>query len=221
MILSNRLPLLLLLILTVLFPPFANSATRAAPHRSRPSALSLFPSPSLHIFFYAWYGAPPHDVGYLHWTHSVLPHWTPEVTKQHRSEPYVAPGDPGVTYYPARGLYSSHDGAVLEVQMEEMAEMGVDVVVVSWWGQKHKNSSVSKQAWTIESQCDMDVQLCSLITFFLLLWWTRWMGRVLEAIIACRPYSMQRRRRESKWPYTSEPHNNTAPVAHRTTAILC
>ena len=55
----------------------------------------------------------------------------------------MAPGDPGVTYYPARGLYSSHDSEVLEVQMAEMAEMGAEVAVVSWWGQKHKNSSVS------------------------------------------------------------------------------
>ena len=95
------------------------------------------------MFFYAWYGAPPHDAGYLHWTHSVLPHWTAEVTEQHRKDPYVAPGDPGVTHYPSRGLYSSHDSATLEVQMEEMADMGAEVAVVSWWGQKHKNSSVT------------------------------------------------------------------------------
>lgn len=142
MTLTLTLPLVILLLLTLLSPLLVSSATRSAPHRNRPSILSLFPSPSLHIFFYAWYGAPPHDVGYLHWTHSVLPHWTTEVTNQHRKEPYVAPGDPGITYYPARGLYSSHDSGALEVQMGEMAGMGVEVVVVSWWGQKHKNSSV-------------------------------------------------------------------------------
>lgn len=141
------LPLAVLLLIVALLSPSPISAatTRAAPHSKRSSALSLFPTPSLHVFFYAWYGAPPHDVGYLHWTHSVLPHWREEVTNQHRKEPYVAPGDPGVTYYPERGLYSSHDSDVLEVQMAEMAEMGADVVVVSWWGQKHKNSSVSTQ----------------------------------------------------------------------------
>jgi len=148
MILSTTLPLAFLLLLALLSPALVSSATRSAPHRNRPSALSLFPSPSLHIFFYAWYGAPPHDAGYLHWTHSVLPHWTTAVTDQHRKEPYVAPGDPGVTYYPARGLYSSHDSAVLEVQMAEMVDMGVEVVVVSWWGQKHKNSSVGTQQHT-------------------------------------------------------------------------
>ena len=144
---TPKSPLFGLLLLVILLAPVLVSAgTRAAPHRSRPSIQSLFPTPSLHAFHYAWYGAPPHDAGYLHWTHSVLPHWTEEVTKQHRKEPYVAPGDPGVTYFPARGLYSSHDSAVLDVQMAEMADMGVDVAVVSWWGQKHKNHSVGRAA---------------------------------------------------------------------------
>ena len=91
------------------------------------------------------YGAPPHDEGYLHWTHSVLPHWTPEVTARHRKDPYVAPGDPGVTFHPHRPLYSSHDPEVLHLQMQEMASMLVDVVVVSWWGAKHKNTSIDGQ----------------------------------------------------------------------------
>ena len=102
---------------------------------------NTFPAPALcHR-----YGAPPHDPGYLHWTHSVLPHWTPQVTAQHRSEPYLAPHDPGVTFHPFRPLYSSHDPAVLAVQMREMASMHVDVVVVSWWGSRHKNTSVDGQ----------------------------------------------------------------------------
>ena len=158
MALTSTSTLVILLLLTLVSPSIVRSATRAAPHRDRPSALSLFPQPSLHIFFYAWYGAPPHDVGYLHWTHSVLPHWTPEVTNQHRKEPYVAPGDPGITYYPSRGLYSSHDSDVLEAQMAEMAEMGVEVVVVSWWGQKHKNSSVREQPCTSRPRCRIEVQ---------------------------------------------------------------
>ena len=86
---NSNVPLLSLLLLLLLCISFSQAASS-----TNTSRLSLFPTPSLHAFFYAWYGAPPHDVGFLHWTHSVLPHWTPAITAQHRSEPYVAPGDP-------------------------------------------------------------------------------------------------------------------------------
>jgi glycoprotein endo-alpha-1,2-mannosidase len=142
------------LYLSLLFPSFLllffgtlsfASASSSPPQNKSYSPLSLFPSPSLHIFFYAWYGAPPTDVGYLHWTHSVLPHWQQDITDMHRKEPYIAPGDPGVSFYPSRGLYSSRDPVILDVQMAEMRSMQVDVVVVSWWGAKHKNNSIDGQ----------------------------------------------------------------------------
>ena len=109
------------------------------------SRLPLFPSRELHLFFYAWYGAPPQDASYLHWTHSVLPHWTPSITAQHRSSPYIAPGDPGVTYHPHRPLYSSHDPHTLHLQMQEIRATHTDVVVVSWWGVRHRNTSMDGQ----------------------------------------------------------------------------
>ena len=140
-----RLPYLPLLLLLLFLVTSAGTASPSPSHNKSYSPLSLFPSPTLHIFFYAWYGAPPTDVGYLHWTHSVLPHWKQEVTDLHRKEPYVAPGDPGVSFFPSRGLYSSRDPVILDVQMAEMRSMRVDVVVVSWWGAKHKNNSIDGQ----------------------------------------------------------------------------
>jgi hypothetical protein len=37
-------------------------------------------------------------------------------------------------YFPARGLYSSSDVAVVRAQMREIAAAGVQEVVSSWWG---------------------------------------------------------------------------------------
>ena len=37
-------------------------------------------------------------------------------------------------YYPTRGLYSSSNAKLVLAQMKEIADAGVDTVVVSWWG---------------------------------------------------------------------------------------
>ena len=50
-----------------------------------------------------------------------------------------------MTFHPFRPLYSSHDPDTLLIQMREMKGMLVDVVVVSWWGAKHKNTSMDGQ----------------------------------------------------------------------------
>ena len=57
-------------------------------------------------FYYPWYGTPPHDGSYQHWS-------------QHG---HVPPDDIASAYYPARGLYSSADRLVVGAQMDEIRE---------------------------------------------------------------------------------------------------
>jgi glycoprotein endo-alpha-1,2-mannosidase len=70
------------------------------------------------IFFYPWWGTPSHDDDWLHW-------------HQRGARPPVGIAS---AFFPARGVYSSGDRAVLRSQMGEIARAGVDQVVTSWWG---------------------------------------------------------------------------------------
>lgn len=70
------------------------------------------------IFYYAWYGTPGFDGAWLHWGQGA----------------HQPPHGIGSTYYPARGPYSSGDRKLVRSQMREIAETGIDTVIVSWWG---------------------------------------------------------------------------------------
>jgi hypothetical protein len=35
------------------------------------------------VFYYVWYGSPGTDGAYMHWNHSVLPHWNAQVQAKH------------------------------------------------------------------------------------------------------------------------------------------
>ena len=70
------------------------------------------------IFYYPWYGTPARDGAFQHW-------------QQNGARP---PRSIASAYYPARGVYSSSDRAVVAAQMREIAATGVDEVAVSWWG---------------------------------------------------------------------------------------
>lgn len=70
------------------------------------------------VFYYPWYGTPGRDGGYEHWAYNG----------------HLPPEDIAAGYYPARGLYSSSDPAVLAAQMRELAAAGVSEVISSWWG---------------------------------------------------------------------------------------
>src|SRR5262249_35846539 len=50
----------------------------------------------------------------------------------HGNEP---PASIASSYYPARGIYSSADPAVLRAQMSEITGARIGVVIVSWWGE--------------------------------------------------------------------------------------
>jgi glycoprotein endo-alpha-1,2-mannosidase len=69
-------------------------------------------------FYYPWYSTPAFDGTYGHWA-------------QHGHDP---PDDIASSYYPARGLYSSSDPAVLAAQMAEIRAAGINQIAVSWWG---------------------------------------------------------------------------------------
>ena len=70
------------------------------------------------IFYYSWYGTEKRDGGWQHW-------------QQHGNDP---PKSIASGWMPVRGSYSSSDSAVIRDQMREIAEIGVQTVIVSWWG---------------------------------------------------------------------------------------
>lgn len=73
-----------------------------------------------HIFYYPWYGTPAIDGEWRHWNNNGY-----------------SPGDGDIDadYMPSLGPYSSNDPDVLATHMQQIKEMGIDVIVVSWWGQ--------------------------------------------------------------------------------------
>lgn len=75
-------------------------------------------TPKTAIFFYPWYSNLRHDGHYSHWTQGG----------------HTPPFDIASAFYPARGPYSSDDPRVLNGQMRDIAQSGVDEVVSSWWG---------------------------------------------------------------------------------------
>mgnify|MGYP000333051328 CR=1 FL=1 len=73
---------------------------------------------SVAIFYYPWYGTPSEDGAWQHWN-------------QNGSDPPLAVAS---GWFPDRGAYSSSDGSVVREQMGEIAQAGIDTVIVSWWG---------------------------------------------------------------------------------------
>jgi hypothetical protein len=70
------------------------------------------------IFYYPWYGTPKFDGNYRHW----------------EDRGHTPPAEIASSFYPARGVYSSSDPAVVGAQMRDIARAGINEVVVSWWG---------------------------------------------------------------------------------------
>ena len=90
-----------------------------------------------HAAFYLWYGTPQMDGAWKHWDHAVMPQWQPEVSKRFPliGTSHQPPDEPHSPFYPSRGLYSSKDKKVLVDQLTELADAGVDSIMLSWWGQ--------------------------------------------------------------------------------------
>jgi hypothetical protein len=75
-------------------------------------------APRLAIFYYSWYSTEPRDGAYVHWAQNNR----------------LAPFEIASNFYPARGVYSSTDPAVLRDQMREIRRAGIEEVIISWWG---------------------------------------------------------------------------------------
>jgi hypothetical protein len=70
------------------------------------------------IFYYPWYGTERRDGKWQHWQQNG-----------NRPPAQVASG-----WFPARGPYSSSDVTIVRAHMREIAAMGVQTLIVSWWG---------------------------------------------------------------------------------------
>jgi hypothetical protein len=76
------------------------------------------PAVRVTAFYYPWYGTSSTDGVYQHWG----------------QDGHQPPNDIASSYYPAAGLYSSDDRAVVAQQMAEIRDAGIDEIAVSWWG---------------------------------------------------------------------------------------
>ena len=76
-------------------------------------------------FYYPWYGTPAVDGQWEHWN----------------QDGHDPPDDIASSYYPAQGLYSSSDEAVVAQQMQEIKASGIDGIVYSWWGRGSREDS--------------------------------------------------------------------------------
>ncbi|MEI8104943.1 MAG: alpha-mannosidase [Actinomycetes bacterium] len=79
---------------------------------------SAFATPVVSAFYYPWFGTSIHNGGYQHWAQGG----------------HAPPNDIASVYYPAVGVYSSADAALLAQQMHEINRAGIDEIAVSWWG---------------------------------------------------------------------------------------
>ena len=105
-------------------------------------------------FFYLWYGRPEFDEKWIHWNHSILPHWTESVRAEWASTAgisYLPPQDLHSSFYPLRGPYSSRDTTNLMTQFYEMKEYSIDAIIVSWWGRPDGSSSGDSQGVNTDS----------------------------------------------------------------------
>jgi glycoprotein endo-alpha-1,2-mannosidase len=69
-------------------------------------------------FYYPWYATPAGSGRWLHWQgpHGQAPRQSPTLN------------------HPARGLYDSHDPAVIAAHVREAKAAGITALIVSWWG---------------------------------------------------------------------------------------
>uniref|UniRef100_A0A914E9G6 Glycoprotein endo-alpha-1,2-mannosidase n=1 Tax=Acrobeloides nanus TaxID=290746 RepID=A0A914E9G6_9BILA len=89
--------------------------------------------PSIHIFYYPWYGNPEFDQKYIHWNHAYLKNWDKSDKAKYPEGNHKPPEDIGSVYYPQLGPYSSKNPAVIDKHMKWISSAGIDVVVVSWY----------------------------------------------------------------------------------------
>lgn len=77
-------------------------------------------------FYYPWY-----------WTRQTSGHWSMwDYGGTHNPDVFVGPKrrDVPCPHYPAHGLYDSGDPGVIKRHFESAGDMGLDGLIVSWWG---------------------------------------------------------------------------------------
>jgi len=94
-------------------------------------------APQVHVFYYLWYAAK--DGKYIHWDHSVLPHWDTRVREKYRdmeNKRYNPPEELHSVYYPLLGPYSSADEKTVDQHFAWMKQYEIDAAVLSWTGRQ-------------------------------------------------------------------------------------
>ena len=76
---ARNMQLMVALAVTMLLPAAFGGALGQASSESPPSADFL----GVGVFYYVWYGTPEIDGAYMHWNHSILPHWNAHIRTQH------------------------------------------------------------------------------------------------------------------------------------------
>lgn len=98
--------------------PSSHAATSGLPFPiSNPAN---FTAPTVFAYYYTWYSAPPRTSNYGHWDGGGMT---------------GLPDNTETAYYPGLGPYDSYNPQVIAQHMQWMKQAGVDVVIVSWWGQ--------------------------------------------------------------------------------------
>jgi glycoprotein endo-alpha-1,2-mannosidase len=98
-------------------------------------------------FYYPWYGERPG--GYDHWEENNA---TPET------------GDIASMFYPVLGPYNSADTGVIAQHMLWMKNAGIDVIIVSWWGENSYGDLRLKQDGNILDQANAQgLKVCFII----------------------------------------------------------
>ena len=81
------------------------------------------------VFYYPWYGSQEYSGRWIHWQD-------------------VEPRKKAIgssTHYPVIGAYDSTDPKLIDRQMRQMAEAGVDGVIASWWGRRVERDNLALQ----------------------------------------------------------------------------
>lgn len=97
------------------------------------------------LYYYAWYGNPDYDGKWLHWN-------------EMGSRP---PTDLSSAYFPRLGPYSSSDPWIVDRHMRWIADMGVDVLVYSWWGKKDPTNELVRRV--LDSAADYGLKVSFMV----------------------------------------------------------
>ncbi|MFQ6133208.1 MAG: hypothetical protein ACE5R4_14295 [Armatimonadota bacterium] len=102
-------------------------------------------------FYYTWYGNPEFHNAWIHWNEGG-----------HDPNTTLDSGvpDTGTTQHPLDGLYDSHDPATIRRHLELSEEMGVDVLIATWWGQGDYHDQAYRIALDVVDETDSPVRFC-------------------------------------------------------------